>query len=158
MQAEIFKIDRKRFVGIPMEMSLLDNKTRELFKSFMPRRNEVPYRENTDVFDLKIYSDTYFKEFNAGQSFTKWAAVEVAKTDEIPEGMDVFDMEEGIYAMFMNHGMGDNSEMFQYIFTEWLPSSEYELDNRPHFDVLGEDYQKKDPDAMSEIWIPVKMV
>jgi len=30
------------------------------------------------------------------------------------------------------------------------------LDNRPHFEVLGEKYKNGDPESEEEIWIPVK--
>jgi len=156
MQAEIFKIDTKIIVGIPIEMSLIENKTGDVFRSFMPRRNEVVNRSNMDVLDLKLYGSSYFQKFNPTNTFIKWAGVEVDQLAEIPGGMDTYTIEEGVYAMFMNHGLEENSNMFQYIFTEWLPSSEYVLDDRPHFDVLGEDYQKREEDAMSEIWVPVK--
>ena len=45
---------------------------------------------------------------------------------------------------------------FQYIFTNWLPNSEYELDNRPHFEILGDKYINGSADSEEEIWIPVK--
>ncbi len=37
-----------------------------------------------------------------------------------------------------------------------LPNSEYELENRPHFEVLGEKYKNNDPNSEEEIWIPIK--
>jgi AraC family transcriptional regulator len=30
------------------------------------------------------------------------------------------------------------------------------LDNRPHFEILGEKYKQGSPDSEEEIWIPVK--
>jgi AraC family transcriptional regulator len=45
---------------------------------------------------------------------------------------------------------------FQYIFGTWLPNSEYVLDNRPHFEILGEKYKNDDPTSEEEIWIPIK--
>lgn len=39
----------------------------------------------------------------------------------------------------------------------WLPASDYNLDNRPHFEVLGEKYKNNDPTSEEEIWIPIKL-
>ncbi|MGK2861531.1 MAG: GyrI-like domain-containing protein [Chitinophagaceae bacterium] len=46
--------------------------------------------------------------------------------------------------------------MFSYIFNTWLPPSGYDLDNRPHFEILGEKYKNDDPLSEEEIWIPIK--
>jgi AraC family transcriptional regulator len=66
-------------------------------------------------------------------------------------------VEEGLYAVF-NH-VGDAvkaRETFGYIFGVWLPNSEYQLGNRPHFEILGEKYKNSSPDSEEEIWIPIK--
>ena len=34
--------------------------------------------------------------------------------------------------------------------------SEYEFDNRPQFEILGEKYKNNAPDSEEEIWIPIK--
>jgi AraC family transcriptional regulator len=42
------------------------------------------------------------------------------------------------------------------MFREWLPASGYELDDRPHFEILGERYKNNDPDSEEELWFPVR--
>ena len=32
----------------------------------------------------------------------------------------------------------------------------YTLDDRPHFEILGEKYKNQDPDSEEELWIPIK--
>ncbi|MEP1984886.1 MAG: GyrI-like domain-containing protein, partial [Maribacter dokdonensis] len=39
---------------------------------------------------------------------------------------------------------------------EWIPNSEYQLDGRPHFEVLGAKYKNNDPNSEEEVWIPIK--
>jgi len=48
------------------------------------------------------------------------------------------------------------SSFFQKIYTVWLPASDYVLDNRPHFEVLGDKYKNNDPSSEEEVWIPIK--
>ena len=36
-----------------------------------------------------------------------------------------------------------------------LPASEYEVDSRAHFAVMGEKYKKEAADLEKEIWIPI---
>ena len=71
--------------------------------------------------------------------------------------MQTLILEEGTYAVFDYKGSGNDNRIFEYIFGTWLPQSEYELDKRPHFEVLGEKYKNNDPDSEEEIWIPIKL-
>jgi AraC family transcriptional regulator len=38
-----------------------------------------------------------------------------------------------------------------------MRDSAYDLDNRPHFEILGEKYKNESPDSEEELWIPVKL-
>jgi AraC family transcriptional regulator len=49
------------------------------------------------------------------------------------------------------------SKTFEYIFETWLPNSDYLVDNRLHFELLGEKYKNKDLDSEEEIWIPIQL-
>jgi AraC family transcriptional regulator len=63
----------------------------------------------------------------------------------------------GKYAVFNYKGLASHAApFFNYIFTEWIPNSIYELDNRPHFEILGEKYSNSSPDSEEEVWIPIK--
>jgi len=71
--------------------------------------------------------------------------------------METFTLSGGEYAVFDYKGSSDDSSIFfQYIFMTWLPNSEYKLDNRPHFEVLGEKDKNNDSNSEEEIWIPIK--
>jgi AraC family transcriptional regulator len=71
--------------------------------------------------------------------------------------MEAFTLTGGLYAVFLYKGVSAAAaEAFQYILGNWLPNSEYTLDIRPHFEILGEKYKNNDPDSEEEIWIPVK--
>ena len=75
--------------------------------------------------------------------------------DDIPHEMKSFILEEGLYAVFDYKGSSADNSIFQYIFRDWLPSSPYQIDDRPHFEVLGEKYKNNDPNSEEEIWIPI---
>ena len=137
-------------------MSLVENKTFELFSSFMPRRKEIPHRIGEVVFDVRDYSPDYYRSFSPANTFTKWALAEVASIDTLPEGMDSYQLEGGMYAVFKQKGPNKDPNLFRYIFTQWLPGSNYLLDDRPHFDILNVGTRKNDPEAEEEIWIPIK--
>ena len=77
--------------------------------------------------------------------------------DQVPEGMKTFILEGGLYAVFDYKGSSADPSIFQYIFSQWIPQSNYSVDNRPHFEVLGARYKNNDPDSEEEIWIPIKI-
>ena len=156
MKPQFKKIDNKKMVGISLRMSLVNNRTPELWSGFMPRRNEVKNRIGPDFFSLQVYDSNHFDNFNPNGEFDKWALVEADNYDGIPTGMQAFDLQSGQYAVFIHKGANTNMDTFQYIFTNWLPSSQYQLDDRPHFEILGAKYKNNDPESEEEIRIPVK--
>ncbi|MFT3844024.1 MAG: GyrI-like domain-containing protein [Lacibacter sp.] len=155
VQPNIQLLQSKKIIGIRMSMSLADNKTALLWKTFMPRRKEIMNNVNEELFSINIYPAGY-NPANLADEFEKWAAVEVSNDSIIPENMQSFTLQEGLYAVFHYKGSGNDTSIFQYIFTEWLPSSGYVLDNRPHFEVLGKLYKNASPDSEEDIWIPIK--
>lgn len=75
----------------------------------------------------------------------------------MPSGMETFVLPKGLYAVFKYKGVHTDHSIFQYIFQTCLPGSGYVLDNRPHFEVLGDQYKNSDPASEEEIWIPIKL-
>ena len=150
-------LGERKLVGLRLTMSLSLNKTRELWQNFLRRRNEIKNQVGTNLYSIQVYDDQYFKTFSPHSTFEKLAAIEVTNFSEIPGEMEPFTLPSGLYAVFIHRGAASTGPAtFNYIFSTWLPNSEYHLDSRPHFEVLGEKYKNDDPDSEEEIWIPVK--
>ena len=146
----------KKLAGRRLTMSFLNNRTGELWRNFMPERKKITNNLTTDVISMQIYKPSHFEHFDPGREFEKWAAVEVSDFDNIPDGFETFILASGLYAVFDYKGSSDDNSIFQYIFQTWLPASGYILDDRPHFEILGEKYKNQHPDSEEEIWIPLK--
>lgn len=155
MEPRIERITEKKLIGHRMTMSLSNNRTGEIWRSFMARRKEITNNLSNELISMQIYSSDYFTNFNPNNEFVKWAATEVEAFDQVPKGMETYTLMGGLYAVFHYKGSSDNANIFQYIFHTWLPKSGYILDDRPHFEVLGEKYRNQDPNSEEEIWIPV---
>jgi AraC family transcriptional regulator len=151
-------LTERKLIGNRIKMRLSDNKTRELWRDFMRRRKEIKNSLNTDLFSIQIYDRSLdFKDFNPDTEFEKWAAVEVSDFDTIPENMEAHTLMGGLYAVFIYKGDSNNfHSTFQYIFGTWLPNSDYVLDDRPQFEIMGEKYKLNDPNSEEEVWIPIK--
>lgn len=157
MIPEIKSIPSKKLVGLSLTMSYAENKTAELWQIFMPRRKEIANAISNDLYSLQVYSENYFSRFNPTVEFTKWALVEVTNFNQVPEGVQMFTLPEGQYAVFHYKGSSaKGAEMMGYILQEWLPQSGFQLDSRPHFEVLGEKYKNNSDESEEEIWIPIR--
>ncbi len=156
MTPRIEKLEEKKLVGHSIKMSVSQNKTGQLWEQFAPKIKEIKNRVSKDKISMQVYPSSYFETFNPNAEFEKWATVEVNDFNSIPDGMQSFTMQEGLYAVFDYRGSSTDTSIFQYIFSQWLPNSVYQIDNRSHFEVLGEGYKNNNPTSEEEIWIPIK--
>ncbi len=155
MIPRIENLEEKKLLGLSMKMSLSQNKTGQLWGQFGPRVKEIKNRLSDDKISMQIYDDAYYQQFSPDNEFEKWATVEVEDFNHIPNGMKSFTLGSGQYAVFNYKGSSADTSIYQYIFWQWLPNSKYEVDNRPHFEVLGPKYRNNDPNSEEEIWIPI---
>ena len=156
MKPRIEILKEKKLIGYHLMMSLTQNKTGQLWSQFGPKIKDITNRVSEDKISLQIYPPLYYHKFNPETEFEKWATVEVTDFLEIPVGMKSLTLQEGLYAVFNYQGSSSDTSIYQYIFGEWLPNSAYQMDDRPHFEVLGKKYTNNDPSSEEEIWIPVK--
>lgn len=157
-EPEIVDMQPKKLVGIRLRTSLADDKTSLLWNRFMKFREAIKNRKSDDLFSVQLYGNNFISgEFSSQSEFEKWAATEVNDYHKIPQGLEKLELTAGKYAVFVHKGTAqDFAETSKNIFEKWLPSSEYQLDDRPHFEVLGKEYKgPENPDSQEKIWIPI---
>lgn len=157
MQPDITSIPAKKLVGMQTKMSLSDNKTTELWQRFMSRHREIKNALADVKYSVQVYDpEMDYDNFTPHTVFDKWATVEVSDYLDIPAGMEMLLLPGGMYAVFLYRGTpAAFHHMVQYIFGVWLPDSAYQLDGRPHFEVLDDRYRHDDPNSEEEVWVPV---
>jgi len=155
----IEKLRPKTLVGKRLSMSMAADQTPILWKSFMPFRKSILHTVSSDLISMQVYDEGFdFNTLTPETIFTKWATVEVSEIENLPEGMETYSLNGGLYAVF--HFVGGRSEvgiLFNYIFQEWMPQSDYIIDTREHFEVLGEKYRNNDPGSEEDFWIPIRL-
>lgn len=157
MKPRIEYLPAKKLVGLPRRMSLAADTTRTLWRDFMLHQRSASARVGPELISLQLYPALYFEPFNPHTEFEKWAAVEASGVGLVPAGLQLLEVPEGLYAVFLHRGgPSTGPQTFEYIFRTWLPGSGYVLADRPHFEVLGPSYQHGDPASEEEIWIPVQ--
>ena len=155
MTPRIELLAEKKLVGCQLEMSLSEDRTVELWKEFGPRIKELNNRVSNDRISLQIYPPEYHQKFHTSNKFVKWAAVEVVGFENIPSGLDSLVLGPAQYAVFNYKGKpAEITPVFHYIFNQWVPNSKYYIDDRPHFELIGLNYNNTN--AEEEIWIPIK--
>lgn len=152
MNPKIISINKKMVVGMQSKMRHGEyGNIVKLWKSFMPFRKHIKNAVNQDLIAMQIYEDLNIPQ----NSFEIWACAEVLSLDDIPENMSSCSISQGEYAVFIQKGM-DASATYQRIITEWLPDSGYEIDDRPHFQVMGEKYKNGSPDSEEDFYVPIR--
>ncbi len=155
---EIINISEKLLVGKKVKMSLTGDKTFVLWKQFKSQIFRIKNKVDDKYYSIQFYnSDLDFKDFNSDTVFENCAAVEINDSSKIPEGMELFNIPKGKYAAFTYTGIAAEAvKITRYIYEEWLPNSNFQLDNRPHFQVMDSNYKPDDPKAKETFWVPIQ--
>lgn len=158
MFLKIITIDSKKMIGFSTPTSLSNDQTAKIWQQLMSRRSEINHAKNSNLYSLQVYDFESFNSFSITTIFTKYALVEVDHFENIPNEFETFELPKGKYAVFLHKGTSaEFPKTAQYIFGEWLPKNNYELDNRPHFEILGDNYKgHQNPESEEEVWIPIK--
>ena len=157
MQPRIETLTEKKLVGKRIKMSLSDNKTGELWRIFMSRREEIKNNIGSELYSIEVYDPLYFNNFNPKTEFDKWATIEVADFDTVPHEMETITLKGGLYAVFSHKGPASaGPKTFEYIFGSWLANCDLLLDHKPHFEIMGEKYKNDEVTSEEEIWLPIK--
>lgn len=159
MNPRIVKFPGIMLAGKKVSMSMVENTTFDLWRSFMPEKNKIPFQKGENLYSMERYPEGYFEKFMPSTVFEKWAAIEVSEVGNLPEKFEFLTVPEGEYAVFIHKGPDSMApKTYAYIFREWLPVSEYVIDHRPHFAIMGEKYNRESMDSEEEIWVPVKKI
>ena len=122
----------------------------------MPKKKNIENTLDELLYSVQVYDKGV--EVSPVTEFAQWAGVEVNTIENIPDGMEVYNLKGGLYATFIHKGTAaDFPKTMNYIHTVWLPKSEYEVDDREHFEVLGSAYDRLSPDSEEEVWVPIRL-
>lgn len=152
MNPRITELQEKQLIG--MKSQMLRHQIESiilLWKQFMPRKKEIQNCISNELIALQDYDN--FGDFK--KPFDIWACAEVSEVKNIPENMMSYTLPSGLYAVFLHKGM-DAGATYQRIMTEWLPNSGYQIDDRPHFQIMGAKYKNGSPDSEEDFYVPVK--
>lgn len=140
-----------------LRMSLAKNRTYEIWSQLMPRRKEIG-SPSERKYSIQVYDPGFDQNtFDHETVFTKWGALEAPQNGLVPEGMEEYHLEGGLYAVFTHRGPQSSfHRTMAYIYGKWIHESEYKLDERYQFEVMDERYLGPLSDmSEEEVWIPI---
>ena len=157
-EPKIIDFPETRLIGSRIRMSFVNDRTSELWRGFRTVRPSIGGRIGGESYSVKVYDASYsFSSFDPGAEFDKWAAVVGNEGADVPDDLEPLIIPGGKYAEFIHVGPASAApKTFGYIFGHWLPSSPYELDLRPHFEILPEGYDPFDENATERVLIPIR--
>ena len=157
-EPKIIDFPKTRLIGAHVSTSFINDRTSETWRGFRPIMQTIPGRIGNESFSVKIYDASYsFSSFDPTVEFEKWAAVAVSDNAAVPDGLEPLTLPAGTYAEFTHVGLATTApRIFGYIFGQWLPASPYELDLRPHLEILPPGYDPFDENATERVFIPTR--
>ena len=154
--AEIIQIQEIKQLEYQLTCHWSKKKHKYYGRRSFPGIHLIKNRIGSEKFRYKYIQKRVLSILWSKNIFTKWALVPVSTFDCIPDGMSSFVIPSGWYARFHYKGHpAAGASFFQTIFTQWVPKSGYQIDERPHFEMLGDRYDNNSVDSEEDVYIPI---
>jgi AraC family transcriptional regulator len=153
IEPTILNFEGGALCGASEAMSLQTFTPWTLWPKVMPQLSRVSNRKNKDLISLRAFEGIPVFGPTADPNFTYWGGAEVTGPKD---GLEHLEIPAGTYAVFHYKGLSNDSSIWRFIYSQWLPNSEWELDDRPHFERLGSKYKNDDPTSEEDIYIPIR--
>lgn len=140
-----------QFEGVNLEIvKLAESITAEQREEMHALQNVEPY----EIVNVSYEADANFLKEEG--YLTHMIGVLTTK-NQVSDRLDVVPVEALTWAVFPNEGPFPSTlqNTMARVYSEWLPTSDYELINAPSFSFTKMDPQKKDY-AYSEVWVAVR--
>jgi AraC family transcriptional regulator len=136
-------------VGLQIRATPMSPDIPALWPRFVARIAEIE-----SVLEPRVSYGVMHNQAADGTSFDYLAAVSVAASARLPEGMTKLLLPAGRYACF-SYPLSGLGEGYGEIFGRLLPASDFVQAAGPMFERYGEDFCPDQPDSAVEIWLPV---
>ncbi len=151
MDYEIKEKDAFTVVGMEIKTTMKDapKDCSTIWEKFMPRMHEI--KNPVPKVAYGLCKDTPEEGFD----FKYWAALEVTKVEDVPEGMVEVNVPKAKYAVFIHKGkMCDVGQTWGKIYCEWFKESKYKP-GPIGFEYCEEDKIKDIENVEVELWCQI---
>ena len=134
-------------VGMLYEGKNKNNEIAGLWQAFDPRVREIQHVVD-GAFGLCL-------PFDEQGNFKYLASMAVSSTDDIPEGMQAWEVPAQQYAVFPCT-LPTLAEAYRYAFETWLPTSGYEYTKGTDFEYYDENFDPQKDDSVMYVYVPIR--
>lgn len=143
---------------VPMQFEGVNQEIVKLAESITEeQRKEMHSLQNIEPYEIVNASYDADANFLKEEGYLTHLIGVLTTKDEVSDRLDKVTVPSCTWAVFPNEGPFPSTlqETMAKTYSEWLPSSDYELIHAPMFSFTKMDEHKKDY-AYSEVWIPVR--
>jgi len=160
-----FRIEEKpafNLVGVskrvPMQFEGVNNEIVKLAESITDeQREEMHSLQNIEPYEIVNASYDADANFLKEEGYLTHLIGVLTSKNQVSDNLDIVPVEACTWAVFPNEGPFPSTlqETMAKTYSEWLPSSDYEVINAPVFSFTKMDEHRNNY-AYSEVWIPVR--
>lgn len=148
----------RTLVGLRRVIPLAPAAIGALWRAFRPRAGEVVGRVD-DRFVAARLPPAPGRPPEPGAPLPQWAGVEVEAGAAVPDGMEALAVPPGRWVVFDHRGPPSTfPAVARWLYGSWMPAAGLEADARPHFERIPPGWTPGSPEAVEEVWIPVRPV
>ncbi len=143
---------------IPMQFEGVNNEIVKLAQSITDeQRKEMHSLQNIEPYEIVNASYEADANFLKEEGDLTHMIGILTTTNQVSDQLEKMPVDAYTWAIFPNEGPFPSTlqNTMAKVYSEWLPSSDYEVINAPTFSFTKMDKDKKDY-AYSEVWIPVR--
>lgn len=143
---------------VPMQFEGVNNEIVKLAYSITEeQRKEMHSLQNMEPYEIVNASYDSDTNFLKEEGYLTHLIGVLTTEDKVSHLLDKVPVQACTWAVFPNEGPFPSTlqQTMARIYSEWLPSSNYEVINAPSFSFTKMDQHKKDY-AYSEVWVPVR--
>jgi AraC family transcriptional regulator len=156
MNILITSIEPRLLSGQKIWTSMASQETSKLWRPFRQAIREKEGLSPTKFYSIGRYGKEMTRgDFTVDSQFEKCAAITEA-ISSCPPDFEEIRLEGGLYAAFSHRGSIAKFQSTVHEFMmEWLPKSNYRLDDRAHFETFDETYDPFAEDSVELIHVPI---
>jgi AraC family transcriptional regulator len=143
---------------VPMQFEGVNNEIVKLAQSITEeQRKEMHALQNMEPYEIVNASWDADAGFLREEGYLTHLIGVLSTADQVSDRLDKLPVKACTWAVFPNEGPFPFTlqDTMARVYSQWLPTSDYEVINVPTFSFTKMDGQKKDY-AYSEVWVPVK--
>ena len=145
---------------VPMQFEGVNQEIVKLAQSItQEQREEMHALQNIEPYEVVNASYDADYKFLKEEGYLTHLIGVLTTENKVSDRLDVVPVGAGTWAVFPNEGPFPSAlqNTMARVYSEWLPSSGYEVIDAPTFSFTKMDQHKKDY-AYSEVWVPVRKI